>query len=116
MLHKLNVARFVPLPAGVRALPSKWAYDIKRNSVFKARFVARGDKQRPGLDYGETFSSMVRLESFHMIMAITTVKNWEAHVMDVVTAFLHVLLKGEPPMYICPPPGYETYDDQGRML
>lgn len=102
MLHKLNVVEFATLPR-VRALPSKWAYDIKRNGLFKARFVARGDKQRPGLDYGETFSTMVRPESFRMIMAMVAAQDWEAHVVDVVTAFLHVLLKDEPIMYIRPP-------------
>lgn len=51
-----------------------------------------------------------------MIMAITTVKSWEAHVVDIVTAFLHVLLKDEPMMYVCPPLGYETYDEQGCLL
>lgn len=36
MLHKLKLAHFVPLSLGVRSLPSKWAYDIKRNGIFKA--------------------------------------------------------------------------------
>lgn len=51
-----------------------------------------------------------------MIMAITTTQNWEAHVIDVVTAFLHVVLKDELVMYIRPPPGYEEYDDKGCLL
>lgn len=46
-----------------------------------------------------------------MIMEITTIKNWEAHVVDVVTTFLHVFLKDEPTMYIRPPIGYEEYDE-----
>jgi hypothetical protein len=59
-LEKLNVARLVPLPEGERLIPSKWVYNINREGVFKARFVARGDKQRPGEDYRETFANMVR--------------------------------------------------------
>lgn len=42
-LRKQKVAHLLPLPPGAKALPSKWAYDIKRNGVYKARFVARGD-------------------------------------------------------------------------
>lgn len=45
-----------------------------------------------------------------MIMAVTTTKDWEAHAVDIVIAFLHVL-KDELAMFIRLPMGYEKYDD-----
>lgn len=47
---------------------------------------------------------------------MTAAHDWEAHVVDIVTAFLHVLLKNEPVMYLRPPQGYETYDEAGQLL
>lgn len=49
-------------------------------------------------------------------MATIIAIDWKAHVVDIVTMFLHVLLKDELPMYIFPPIGYETYDDEGWLL
>jgi hypothetical protein len=59
-MDKMQVKKLVVLPEGAQLIPSKWAYDIKRTGVYKARFVARGDKQRPGTDYDETFTNVVR--------------------------------------------------------
>lgn len=115
-LKKLNVATLVPLPPGARLLPSKWVYNVKRNGVYKARLVARGDKQRPGMDYEDTFSNVVRPETLRTIFAMTAARNLEAHCVDVVTAFLHSLMEAERVIYIRPPPGYETYDESGQML
>lgn len=49
-------------------------------------------------------------------MAMVTTQNWEVHMVDAITAFLNVLMKGELVMYIRPLDGYETYDDEGHLL
>lgn len=116
-LEKLKVARLVPLPCGARLLPSKWVYSHKRTSgIYKARFVARGDKQRPGEDFDDTFASVVRPETFRTLMALIAPDDLEAKSFDVVTAFLYALMAGQAPIYICPPAGYEKYDKEGRLL
>jgi hypothetical protein len=85
-LELLKVAKLVKLPPGARLLPFKWVYEIKRTGVYKARFVARGDKQRPGSDYEQTFAQVVRPKTWRIIMALIAVQDLHTHAVDVMTA------------------------------
>ena len=60
-LEKNGTWEITTLPEGKRALDSKWVYKIKLKpngdiERYKARLVARGDKQIKGKDYKATFS------------------------------------------------------------
>lgn len=53
--------QLVHLPAGRKAVGSKWVYKIKRNADgevarFKARLVAQGYSQQYGTDYDQLFA------------------------------------------------------------
>jgi hypothetical protein len=44
-----------------KSVSTQWVFDLKRKfdgsiERFKARLVVRGDQQKPGIDFGETFS------------------------------------------------------------
>ncbi|GBM89143.1 hypothetical protein AVEN_140464-1 [Araneus ventricosus] len=41
----------------------KWVLHIKRKNVYKARLVARGFEQKPGIDYFETYAPVIKLHS-----------------------------------------------------
>ena len=56
---------------------------------YKARLVARGFSQVEGLDYSETFSPVLRMASFRLLMALATILDLEVHHLDVQTVFLH---------------------------
>ena len=60
---------------------------------FKARIVARGDMQRKGIDYDETFSLTVRAATVRIFMALVALLGW-THLLkqgDVPAAFLQAI-------------------------
>lgn len=78
------------LPPGRKALDGKWVYKIKRGldgkiQRYKARWVVRDFQQREGIDYAETFASVVKPMSYKAIFALSCANNWEIHQMDVRT-------------------------------
>lgn len=53
----------------------KWVYKIERNAQdevqrYKARLVANGYKQRAGIDYGEVFALVARLETIRLMISL----------------------------------------------
>jgi len=99
----------VPLPHGRQPVTCKWVLRRKLNADgtiarFKARLVARGFSQVPGLDYHETFSPVLRMASFRILLALTAALDLELHHLDVQTAFLHGDLPEE--IYMVQPPHF----------
>ena len=66
--------------------------------------MAQGYTQRPGIDYDETFSPVVRFESVHSVIALAVHKDMKLHQMDVKTAFLNGELSEE--VFVKQPEGF----------
>jgi hypothetical protein len=82
----------VPLPTGWSAIGCRWTFKLKRGpdgsiQRHKARFVAKGYSQRPGVDYLETYSPVVKLDSLRCILSIASHRNLNIMQLDVQTAF-----------------------------
>jgi hypothetical protein len=58
----------------------------------KARLVAQGFSQVEGLDFGEIFASVARLESIRILLAFVTSKGFKHYQMDVKSAFLNSVI------------------------
>ena len=84
----------VPLPLGRKFVRCRWVYRTKsaadgQISRYKARLVAKGFHQVHGIDYDETFTPVVKMDSIRLALSIVATKGWEVHHMDMKNAFLH---------------------------
>jgi len=96
----------VPVPEGVKPLTSRWVNTDKYGPdgeviKQKSRLVARGFQQEEGIDYEETFASVVKPASTRILLALAAVLFWQVHQGDVKTAFLNSNL--DKPVYMRPP-------------
>lgn len=64
----------------------KTSCDIERR---KARIVARGFSQRPGLDYTDTYSPVVKLSSIRTLIAKAIEENMHIDQLDITTGSLN---------------------------
>eukprot|EP00250_Pteridium_aquilinum_P019822 c24589_g1_i1 orf=892-4791(+) len=99
----------VPQPRDREPISCKWVLRKKLRpdgtiARFKARLVARGFSQVPGLDYHETFSPVLRMASIRILFALVAALDLELHHLDVQTAFLHGDLPDD--IYMEQPPHY----------
>jgi hypothetical protein len=58
---------------GVRCVKSKWVFEIKRNGVFRAQFVACGYSQVQEIDFKDSFSSFLNDVKFQTLLVATMV-------------------------------------------
>ncbi|KAL0277244.1 UNVERIFIED_CONTAM: hypothetical protein PYX00_004597 [Menopon gallinae] len=62
---------------------------------YKARLVARGHTQRPGIDYDEIFAPVARYELIRTLLAIAVNEQMYVHQLDVVSAYTQGFLSDE---------------------
>jgi hypothetical protein len=84
----------VPRPQGSNVITGKWVFTHKFHADgifdrYKARWVLRGFTQRPGVDYDETFSPIVKPATVRTVLTTTVSHNWPIQQLDVKNAFLH---------------------------
>lgn len=107
-LEENGTWNFCMLPTGYKALDTKWVYKHNPDGSvqrYKARLVARGDKQIKGNDYKATFSPVAKFATVRLIIALATKREWKLHQLDINNAFLHGHLDEE--VYLKVPKGYE---------
>ncbi|GJY07385.1 ribonuclease H-like domain-containing protein [Tanacetum coccineum] len=89
-----------------------WVYPLQKNSdafngtlsMYKARLVANGKSQQPGIDCDETFSPVVKHATIRIVLSLVVSHQWPIHQLDVKNAFLHGHLIET--VYMHQPPGF----------
>jgi Reverse transcriptase (RNA-dependent DNA polymerase)/GAG-pre-integrase domain/Integrase core domain len=115
-LGKTGTWTLVEKPEGAVPIRNKWVFDKKTNKAgeiirYKARLVAKGCSQRPGHDYQDTFSPVVRMETIRAILSLVPIKGLKIQQMDVKGAYLNGILQEK--IYMHQPEGYD--DGSGRV-
>jgi hypothetical protein len=104
-----EVWHLVPRP-NQNVIGTKWVFRNKQDEHGvvirnKARLVAKGYSQVEGLDFGETYAPVARLELIRILLAYATYHGFKLYQMDVKSAFLNGPIKEE--IYVEQPPGFE---------
>ncbi|GKC82682.1 retrovirus-related pol polyprotein from transposon TNT 1-94 [Tanacetum coccineum] len=91
------------------AIACHWIYKTKLKADGslerkKARLVIIGNRQRKGVDYGETFAPVAKMVTIKALLVVAAMKGWDLCQMDVSNAFLHGDLFEE--VYMQMPQGY----------
>ena len=68
----------VKIPENRRLIGNKWVFKIKRDGTYRARLVALGYSQIPGVDYTDNFAPVAHDVSFRIALARMMVENWTA--------------------------------------
>lgn len=108
-LHDTHTWTLVPCPPHTNIVSCKWLLKKKLHpdgslDRYKARVVARGFSQKAGIDYHETYSPVLGMSSFRLIVALAAKYNLPLHHIDIKTAFLHgdlheTIYMSQPPLF-----------------
>ncbi|CAI7769346.1 unnamed protein product [Closterium sp. NIES-53] len=97
-------------PSGANIVDGMWIFGVKRPPgsppVFKAHYVARGFRQREGVDYFQTFSPTPKMTTLRVLLHVAAPHDYELHSLDLSTAFLQGSLHEE--IWLRRPPGFTT--------
>jgi len=95
----------------MNVIGTKWVFKNKLDEQGvivrnKVRLVAKGYNQEEGIDYGETYALVARLEVVRLLLAYACMNGFKLHQMDVKSAFLYGYIDE---VYVCQPPGFEDH-------
>ena len=112
-IEKNKTYELVPKPSDKNVIGGKWIFHNKLNEDGKVirnkvRFVCKGYAQQEGIDFGEIFAPVARMESIRIFFAYVSYKKITVYQMDVKTTFLNGYLDEE--VYMEQPEGFKSPD------
>jgi transposase InsO family protein len=101
------------LPAGANLVGSKWVFRAKKDAAghvvrHKARLVAQGFSQVPGVDFFDTYAPVATLSSIRTVLALAARLDLELCQIDIKGAYLNGKLTDDEVIYMRQPPGFES--------
>jgi hypothetical protein len=105
----------VKLPPSCKAIGSQWVFKVKHNADgsverYKARVVAKGFSQRPGVNFDKTFAPTTKWAALRIIFALAALEDWELKSIDISNAYLNGELS-DVKVYMRQPQGFVEKDD-----
>jgi hypothetical protein len=107
----------IPTPRDIFPVGYKWVFIRKRNENgkvvrYKARLVAQGFTQRPGVDFNETYSPVMGAIIFRYLISLAVQNRLSLQLMDVVTAYLYGSLDSD--IYMKVPNGIDVPNPKAK--
>ena len=104
-----NTLIIIDLPPSSKPIGCKWVFRRQYNTdgslqAFKARLLAKGFKQKEGINYFDAYAPVARITSIRVLLALASLYNLFVHQMDVKTTFLNGELDEE--VYMEKPEGF----------
>ncbi|GKC04637.1 retrovirus-related pol polyprotein from transposon TNT 1-94 [Tanacetum coccineum] len=80
-LMKNRTWSLVPRASNTNFVDGKWEYMLKQDkngaiTRYKARFVTKGFRQQPGIDFHETFNPVVKSTTIRAVLSLAVTNNW----------------------------------------
>jgi hypothetical protein len=87
-------------PCDMNVIGTKWIFKIKQGEDSetvrnKARLIAQGFSQLKGLDFGEIFAPVARLDAIKILLAFVASKGFKLYQMNVKNVFLNGVIHEE---------------------
>ena len=103
------------VPKNKRLVGSRWVFECRKDGQFRARVVAQGFTQIPGVDFKFSHAPIINNITFHILLLEWFInKNWIALQIDIWTAFLYGDLEEE--IYMRMPEGFKVEIDKCMPL
>ena len=100
-------------------LITMWVYGEKTNEQgevirFKARLVARGDRQHVDVNFVDTFAPVARMASCRLFVALSALVNLEIYSCDINTAYLNAAF--QYPQFVNRMQGHVNYSSKSFIM
>ena len=121
-LVSLRTWTAVPLssiPARANVMRCHFVFEVKRKQdgsveKFKARLVADGNTQQHGVDFDRVFSTVVKMSTVRLVLAIAATRDYNLTSVDIRQAYLQAELSED--LYMRVPAGLPDRDSSGSPL
>ena len=113
--------KVVTLPKGANVVGCHWTYAIKRDADgniirYKARLVAQGFSQTPGVDFFDTYAPVAKMAAVRTTLAKAARRDDEIHQIDIKNAFLNGEFEEREVVYMRLPPEIKVTDEKDKVL
>jgi len=84
----------IPPTSATNVIGCKWVFLLKRKADgsidrYRTRLIAKGFHQQPVIDYGETYSLVIKPTTVRIVLSLALSNGWPIHQIDIHNAFLH---------------------------
>ena len=93
--------KLVDFESHMKPIPTRWVLKVRNNNTLKARLVAQGFRQKQGINYFETFSSVVTKYAFNIFISFAVYFGLDLYSADFEQAYIQS--KPDSEVYVKPP-------------